>query len=193
MLAPCDQPDTLCVPDDFIRTMGFFTPKTCRSVLGAEGRCLSTCIPQVAEQLEIATLPQDVCDEHQVCTPCFDPQTGDSTGACDQSCDEGPTEEPVLLPDCCGGLGSCVPTDSVPGDKLQSLGEYECGAEAGEGFICAPKVFVKDLNYKPKACSDIGFLAKLFLPKDKQDARCLPDCLPQLDDAPVKLKQGDCD
>jgi hypothetical protein len=191
MLAPCDEPDSLCVPDEFIETQGFFTPKTCESVLGAEGRCMSTCIPQVSEQLKQASLPQDVCNDHEVCAPCYDPQTGDSSGACDQSCDEGPTEEPVLLPECCGGLGKCVPTEAVPGDKLESLGEYECAEEAGEGFVCAPKVFVEDLNFKPKPCSKIGFLAKLTLPPQYQEGRCLPDCLPQLDKAPVS--QGDCE
>jgi hypothetical protein len=190
LLAPCDEPGTLCVPDEFIKTQGFFTPKTCESVLGAEGRCMSTCIPQVSEQLEKTSLPQDACSEHQVCVPCYDPQTGESTGACDQSCDTGPTEEPLLLPDCCGGLGTCVPTDAVPGDKLENLGVYECAEDAGDGFICAPKVFVDDLNFKPASCKKIGFLAKLTLPPQYQEGRCLPDCLPQLDKAPVK--QGDC-
>lgn len=189
-LAPCDEPDTLCVPDEYIAYQGFFTAKTCTSLFNAEGRCLSTCIPEVKEQNDEVALPQDVCDAHQVCTPCYDPQTGESTGACDQGCDKGPTEPPVLLPSCCGGNGKCVPTGAVPPAQLSNLGMYECGDLAGDGYICAPNVFIDDLNYKPQACTQIGFLASLFLPEGKRQGRCLPDCLPKLDDSPVS--QGDC-
>ena len=190
MLAPCDQPDSLCVPDEFIKTGGFFTPTTCKSVLGAEGRCLSTCVPEVKTQNDATPLPQDICPEFQVCVPCYDPQTGESTDACTQSCDKGPVEDPILLPECCGGNGKCVPKSAVPPAQLTNLGDYACSETAGADFVCAPNVFIEDLNFKPQACSQIGFLAKLFLPPDKQDGRCLPDCLPKLDEAPVS--QGDC-
>lgn len=190
-LANCDA-DAKCVPDTFIATQGFFTPETCSSLLGAEGRCLSICIPEVAEQDDRVGLPVDVCGEFEVCAPCYDPQTGESTGACEQSCDEGPIEEPVLLPACCGGLGKCVPSSAVPDAQRENLGDYGC-AEATQGdFICAPNVFVEDLNYAPAPCDDIPFLAKLALPSWAEEGRCLPDCLPGIDDAQVELQQGAC-
>src|SRR5262245_47652872 len=37
-----------CVPDPFIATGGVYEPKACTSLQGAEGVCLSGCIPQVA-------------------------------------------------------------------------------------------------------------------------------------------------
>jgi hypothetical protein len=189
-LAPCDQPDTLCVPDDYIATQGFFTAKTCTSLFNAEGRCLSTCVPEVKEQNDEVPLPRDICGDHQVCVPCYDPQTGEPTSACDQGCDKGPVEPPVLLPACCGGIGKCVPTGAVPPAQLPNLGMYECDDLAGDGYICAPNVFIDDLNYKPQPCSQIGILASLLLPEDKLEGRCLPDCLPKLDNSPVS--QGDC-
>ena len=74
------------MPDTLIETGGNFILPTCTSVFGAEGRCLSTCVPQLADTAD--SLPQDICDENERCTPCFDPlQDGaPPTGACELSC-----------------------------------------------------------------------------------------------------------
>jgi hypothetical protein len=191
MLAEC-APDVLCVPDDFVASQGFFTPASCSSVLGAEGRCLSLCIPEVKTKNAEVALPQDVCAAYQVCVPCYDPQTGDSTDACDLACDAGPVEPPTVLPSCCGGHGKCVPSTAVPADQVSQLGDYGCLAEAGPDFICAPNVFIENQNYAPPGCTDLPFLLTLTLPSWAQDGVCLPDCLPALDDSPVSLQQGAC-
>jgi hypothetical protein len=46
LLASCT--DGLCAPDPIIAAAGQFVPNTCTSIAGAEGRCLSTCLPAVA-------------------------------------------------------------------------------------------------------------------------------------------------
>jgi hypothetical protein len=122
-----------CVPDDFIRTAGRFVPTTCTSLGGAEGRCLSVCVPQVAAQLN--RLPQGTCASNQRCAPCFDPFTGMPTSACRQSCDPGPTRPPVVFPRCCSGRGRCVPTAAVPAASRMSLARRECTMD----YLCVPE------------------------------------------------------
>jgi hypothetical protein len=190
-LADCE-PESKCVPDLFIETAGFFTPATCSSLVGAEGRCLSTCIPEVKAQNGAVGLPQDICLANEVCVPCYNPQDGSSTGACEQSCDTGPVEPPTLLPACCGGNGTCVPEAAVPSEQLSNLGDYGCDAAAGAQFVCAPNVFVDDPSFSPTYCDDLPFLLTLLLPGWAQEGRCLPDCLPALDDAAVDLEEGAC-
>jgi hypothetical protein len=56
------------------------SPVTCTSIGGAEGRCLSVCIPQVGENAGI--LPDDGCQPGQRCAPCVHPLTNQETGAC---------------------------------------------------------------------------------------------------------------
>jgi len=174
----CD-PDTKCVPDKFIETTGLFIPKSCNSVAGVEGRCLSPCIPQVAEQ--VAMLPQDICEPHEVCTPCYDPTTGEDTTACTLSCDPGPVNPPELLPKCCDGAGTCVPpelVDNVKPGQSEQLGEDSCPQSAG-ALICAPDIFVNDPNWKPQSCQTSlisGFFGDAYKP-----GACLPDCIPAVD------------
>ncbi len=84
-LAKCDDGVKVCVPDPFLKTGGKFTPATCNSAGGAEGRCLNVVIPQVAAQAGL--LPQDTCAASEKCTPCFSPLDGSDTGACRLSCD----------------------------------------------------------------------------------------------------------
>jgi hypothetical protein len=190
-LADCDA-DHKCVPDEFVATLGYFTPETCSSLIGAEGRCLSTCIPEVQAQNSEIALPVDICGEFQVCVPCYHPQTGEPTGACEQACDTGPVEEPTLLPACCGDLGKCVPKGAVPPEQLGNLGDFGCGEAAGEAFICAPNVFIDDPNFHPPSCDDMPFLLTLTLPEWALVGACLPDCLPAISDAAVNLQEGSC-
>ena len=46
-LGKCTDNVSLCVPDVFIKTGGKFTPASCTSINSAEGRCLSTVLPDV--------------------------------------------------------------------------------------------------------------------------------------------------
>jgi len=166
-LADCDA-DNKCVPDTLIETGGNFILPTCTSVFGAEGRCLSTCVPQLADTAD--SLPQDICDENERCTPCFDPlQDGaPPTGACELSCDPGPVEDPVSAPKCCEGLGTCVPTSSVPADLVELLPADTCPQEDYE-LVCAPDTFIEDPDYTAPACETGGIF--------NAAGACLPDCL----------------
>ena len=163
-LAPCMAADTLCVPEHFIETLAMFIVPTCTSLLGAEGRCLSLCIPQVAAQAGF--LPQDTCAMTERCAPCFDPRTGEDTTACHQGCDGGPAEPPTVFDKCCGGAGSCVPSEIVPEADRALLGTDTCTTA---GQLCAPDT-LSDSTFVPTTCTSLA----------GAEGRCLPDCLPDV-------------
>jgi hypothetical protein len=185
-LAACDGGGSKCVPDELIAAGGNYIPPTCQSVAGAEGRCLSTALPQVAGQATL--LPQSTCEADHLCAPCFDPLTGADTGACRISCDPGPASGPTPLPTCCTGRGTCVPA-AAAGDKADQLGQDSCpdAAAGGDQLVCAPDVFLMP-DYHPPVC-DTGLLGDLFGP-DYAPGRCLPDCLPAV--SSFLIGQGSC-
>jgi hypothetical protein len=164
-----------CVPDLLLRTLGNFLLDSCTSLLGAEGRCVSTCVPVVQRQIE--SLPQDVCVDGELCAPCYDPITREATGACTQSCDQGPTAEPVYFDECCGGLSVCVPEALVPEDQAAQLDAAGCDG----GELCAPKA-IAARDYQPVTCSGPG----------GGEARCLPACLPSVAARAGRLARASC-
>jgi hypothetical protein len=182
-LADCTDGASKCVPDEFIAAGGNFIPPTCESVAGAEGRCLSTALPAVQEQA--ALLPQADCAADHLCVPCFSPLDSSDTGACRLSCDPGPTEGPSQLPACCDGRGTCVPT-AAAGANADRLGEDICPAD--QGLVCAPNVFL-DGPYTPATC-ETGLIQLLF-GADYAEGRCLPDCLPDVQN--FLIGQDDCE
>lgn len=181
-LAACPAPDatSLCVPDDFIRAGGNFVPDACRSVGDVEGRCLSRVLPEIEAQAGL--LRQGTCDAGELCAPCYNPLDQVDTGACRLSCD-APTEDPMGLPACCDGRGTCVPA-SAAGDAADRLGADTCDQAAG--MVCAPDVFLAP-GFVAETCdSGLGWLGQQF-----RDGRCLPDCLPGVDN--FLLSQRSCD
>ncbi len=138
-LAKCDDGVKVCVPDAFLVTGGKFTPATCTSAGGAEGRCLNVVIPQVAEQAGL--LPQDTCAASEKCTPCFSPLDGSDTGACRLSCDAGPTQPATTFASCCDGRAKCVPATSIPDDQEDQLSAQECEDDA-PGALCVPNEII---------------------------------------------------
>jgi hypothetical protein len=166
-LAPCAGGGK-CVPDEFIATGGNHIPATCPSIAGAEGRCLSRCLPEVAAQA--ALLPQSDCAATHLCVPCYDPLDGTPTGACGLSCDPGPEGDPTTLPACCEGMGTCVPAQAA-GDAADQLGADTCPDE----LLCAPNVFL-DGMFAPPPC-ETGLVSFLF-GADYKPGVCLPGCLP---------------
>jgi hypothetical protein len=147
-LGTCGDPSVYCVPIDYIATTGQFLFKSCTSLGGAEGRCVSTCIPLVAERM--TQLPQADCHPTERCAPCYDPITGDVTPACSQACDTGPTQPPFVFAECGAGLGLCVPQDLVPPDLRSAVPVADCTTA---GFVCAPKTHVDDINYVFPTCT----------------------------------------
>ena len=164
MLSTCDA-DNLCVPDTFIAYGGLKVPDKCTSVAGMEGRCTSTCIPQIAEQADL--LPTDICGAGEVCAPCCDPFTGQASGACDSPCDVGPAAgfcEVVFTPCCSDIEGHCVPSSEVPSAQQGNLEPCD------NGLLCVPDV-MQDLSFKGGPCyGSILFMGDYF-------GVCLPKCL----------------
>jgi hypothetical protein len=167
LLADCDA-NSKCVPTAIASQAGRVILPKCTSLIGAEGRCTSTCVPQVA--LQASQLPRDVCQGADLCAPCYDPRTGAATGACAQGCDTGPTQPAKTFTECCSDRGFCVPP-ALAGDQARNLERKTCGA----GEVCAPKELT-DPTLKPKTCNSI----------DNAEGRCLSTCV-----AGAIAKQGD--
>jgi len=180
-LAKCDDATKLCVPDVFLATGGKFTPATCTSVNGAEGRCLSTVLPDVAAQATL--LPQDTCAASERCTPCFDPLDGASTGACNLSCDAGPTQPAKPFAQCCDARARCVPTTSIPDDQEGNLSEQEC-ADAQPGSLCVPNEIITNGPFP--TCNASAF------PIGNYTGVCLSDCL-DFGIQGLVIARGSCD
>jgi hypothetical protein len=178
-LAKC--PDmTFCTPDDYIATQGKFQVKVCKSIEGSEGRCISSCVPQVAKQFD--QLPKDVCADTERCAPCFNPIDGTDTKACTQGCDMGPTVMPKFVFPKCGidmmdstmtPMGVCVPKSIVPMD-LQGIPADTCAAD----HLCAPTEKAKDLNYQFQVCTPTSIGGLLGMPNMAgQKGGCVPKYL----------------
>ncbi len=179
-LADCDA-NNKCVPDLLIETGGNFIPETCESIAGAEGRCLATCLPAVADQADL--LPQSTCAAGERCAPCYDPFDATETGACRQSCDPGPTEDPVTFTRCCGDRGSCIPAGAIPPDDAENLDADTCGAN----LLCVPDGLA-DGTFMALSCST-SLISSIFGSAYEPGA-CLPDCLPATDN--FSIRQDGC-
>lgn len=187
MLAMCAD-GTLCVPDRLIASNGNPEPIVCDSIAGAEGRCLSMCIPDVKEQAASAGLPQDVCSLGDVCVPCYSPLDGTSTGACTlgaPGCD-APVDPPTSFASCCDdkGGGKCIP-EATLGASAEKLGQDSCAA----GSKCVPSVLFEAQmaglsSYSAPSCTTDGFIG------GGEPGACLPTCIPDADS--FLLSQGDC-
>ena len=156
-LADCSATEK-CVPTSLASQAGKQILPKCVSLNNAEGRCLSPCVPQVAQQATL--LPRSTCTGSDLCAPCFDPRTGEDTGACEQGCDMGPTEPPKPFPSCCSNRGLCVPP-SLAADQAANLQRDTCAA----GNLCAPKELT-DPTFKPKTCNSL----------DGAEGRCISTC-----------------
>jgi hypothetical protein len=175
MLKSCESAG-LCVPEPMIATRGNYTAPTCNSVAGAEGRCLSTAIPLVADQASF--LPQDSCAAAERCVPCTNPLTGEATPACTIGCDSGPKKPPTVAASCCGGLAKCLPSSAIPPSQRDSMNSDGCASAE----LCVPK----DIgNKKPQTCS-----ASFFTGGGK--GVCLSKCLEFGFFGNILIDQEDC-
>lgn len=180
----CEEP-ALCVPEAFASDPRY-VPPTCTLIAGAEGRCLSTCLPAIASELD--RLPRATCSPTEVCAPCFDAFTGDPTGACDTPGDPGPAKPPHVFGRCCpspgGPRGTCLPRSVIPETLLAPLSTQECAADE----LCAPDALVRpDAPNFPACTSYLGAgacVAMCFIPTElvwfleqstcDSTARCVP-------------------
>jgi hypothetical protein len=149
-LDKCPGTDGLCAPDKLIAAAGNFIPKTCASLGNAEGRCMSTALPQIRAQKDV--LPGEGCDANERCAPCFDPVSGKALPTCTTSCDPGPTKPKVVFKGCGDNLGRCVPKAVVGGGTSELvLAQGECE----DGELCAPLAAVTT-DVTPKTCKYPG-------------------------------------
>lgn len=154
-LATCDAGVGFCVPEEYLKEYGQHLPTECRSVAGIEGRCFSTVFKDIAAKKDL--LHQDACNDHERCIPCFNPATGEPTGACKTvSCDQPKTATAPQLKDCCekdGQMrGKCIAKTDVPTQYQSRLETHECNSD---GELCAPSDNLNP-NVKPVICDAIG-------------------------------------
>lgn len=144
----CEAVGALCLPSEWVEDPSF-VPPTCESTAELEGRCISTCFPQVAAEAE--ALPVGRCGSGERCAPCFDPWSGDSTGVCETPNDPGAVDPPFVFPRCCieSGTpkGTCLPIDLIPIEVGSILPALDCPA----GNLCAP-----DRTVRPPSPPGLG-------------------------------------
>lgn len=174
-LATCGEGDNRCLPNAYVMARGKVKLKSCTSLLGGEGRCMSTCIPLVASQGD--RLPRDTCDEDERCAPCFDPFTGEPTAACSVGCTAPPTAQPVTFPKCCSDTGACV-TPELAGDRADQLNADTCSQAEGP-MLCAPNDIRSE---KPVSCRSVN----------DSEGRCLSRCLNSVKPQEATLPQSTC-
>jgi hypothetical protein len=161
-----------CVPKKSVERAGNYVPKSCRSTGDSEGRCLNVGIPKIAEQSSL--LPTADCDADERCAPCFDPRSGEDTGACHSASCDKPKEPKKVFASCCGSAGRCVPTDVVSGNASSLLTNDSC---SGDTPLCAPAELVGVAQ--PQRCSAaLGLISGI----------CVSGCTLVIGD----LVQGDC-
>jgi hypothetical protein len=178
-LSPCDEAG-LCVPEEYLKAYGQHLPTACTSFAGIEGRCFSVVFADVGAQKEL--LMKDVCKESERCVPCFNPATGEPTGACSTvSCDAPQTKTAPKLKDCCrdGGRmqGKCIPRKDVPQQFHSRLEEHECSSSE----LCVPSENL-DPNATPATCA----------PSSGGKGVCVSDCIDFGLIEGLLLRQGSC-
>jgi len=184
-LPDCAEAGNKCVPDRFIEVNGQFLLKSCRSLMDAEGRCVPVSLPAVRAQA--GRLPKADCAEDERCAPCFDPISGEETGACSAGCGPKGSEAPKVFPKCCTGRGTCVPL-SIAGPIANAAPQDTCpGDDAGsDPWKCVPTTRAQNPDQKFPSCM-ASFAGLPAVP-----AGCVPDCI--VTDAFQKgfLSQGTC-
>lgn len=167
-----------CVPEDWLEAEGPH-PTPCRTLGEREGRCLSSCLPEVAERA--GQLRQESCAAGELCLPCFDPVSGEDTEACRVAGDR-PASPADVFAECCGGQGRCVEEAilllSTAPEDLARLDPHECD----EQQRCAPTRWLETGAPKAETCRTLG----------EREGRCLPSCLPEVAEQAQQLRQESC-
>jgi hypothetical protein len=172
-----------CLPDEYLLAGDAYVPPSCVGALGAEGRCLSICLPGVSEERDV--LAQSTCPATHRCVPCFSPFDGSSTGACDAMCDPGPVADPVVLPTCCDGRAVCIDTDAVPAEAHRFYDR--CTDEA----LCIPRPIVSTPGYVAARCTAIA-IAETY-GEEYGPGVCAHRCQAGIETLSAHLAQDDCD
>ncbi|MCW5834348.1 MAG: hypothetical protein KIS78_18255 [Labilithrix sp.] len=186
LLKACD--GGLCAPEKSIAAGGQYLPKTCTSVANAEGRCLNVNIPEVDKQR--ASLPQDVCDANERCTPCFSPLDGKETGACKTVSCDAPKQPATKFKDCCVdkktgvGRGKCVPKATVPESQQSKLEDKDENCAQG-AELCAPNENL-DPTFQAPPCTADNFF------QGQYSGVCISDCIKLSFIENIGTSRGNC-
>jgi hypothetical protein len=168
----------LCAPRKFFDQPDLL-PARCDS--DGEGRCLSHCLPEVAERS--SQLEQASCDADELCVPCFDPRTREDTQACRLNGD-APVEPPRSYETCCVDRGRCVPRAVLSrresAEDLERLGPDTC--DEAQTALCVPAAWLEDTGSRATTCRT----------PDQLEGRCLLDCLPEVQARADALDTADC-
>lgn len=179
-LSPCGEAGR-CVPEEYLKTYGQHLPAACTSFAGIEGRCFSLVFADVGANKDV--LLRDTCKESERCIPCFNPATGEPTGACSTvSCDAPKTQTVPRLQDCCRKAGSmrgkCVPRKDIPQQFHERLDEHECS----RSDLCVPAENLNP-NVTPMECTPSGSNGK---------GVCVSDCVEFRLLEAILLRRGSC-
>jgi hypothetical protein len=173
-LKKCEGPaGSVCAPDKSIQAGGQYLPKTCNAVANAEGRCINVVIPAIEAQKK--NLTKDICDESELCAPCFDPTSGKDTGVCKTVSCDSPKKPATTFKACCTKEGGesrakCVPTTVIPAEQQQQLDDDD-GTCVKDEELCVPNEMLQP-NYK----GGVACQAKMIF-LGEYEGVCLSDCL----------------
>lgn len=185
-----------CVPDSFLRSGGA-APPGCTAFNGAEGACMSKCVPEVGANSTL--LQQGVCGAGELCAPCIHPLTQKPTGVCligkvnpQEGCKDaggggsssggtpgcphtGPAViDPNTLPACGDVPGShCIDSKLVPPAMAAKLAPCDTGLCVPDDFIAAGGQII------PKTCTSLGGIEGRCLHRVLPDVASQADILPQ--------------
>ena len=187
MLTPCE--DGFCVPDEMLLAGGNHVPAACRTPDGSEGRCTSTCLPDIAAQ-DYGMWQMD-CPDGTVCAPCYNPQTCEDSKACRSAPCDSPKEE-------CNELA--CPYEGDPVVDVTKLDKCACS-----DTYCAPEAVVsEDLRNQLESCNDGYCVPGRILEHGGNyvkscralygmfEGRCQSVCLPAVAEDIDLLTQEDC-
>jgi hypothetical protein len=175
----CRAEDALCVPERWLDTPRA-PPERCRAAGDLEARCLPNCLPDVAKRA--GDLQQRSCQAGELCVPCFDPRSGEDSGASRVGADQ-PEEPPCTFGSCCDGRGRCVPREvlllSAAASDLTGLGNDVC---AGADNLCVPQPWLATPRPTAAPCRAPGDL----------EGRCMSTCLPRVAGQAGSLQRASC-
>jgi hypothetical protein len=197
-VAPCPG-GGLCAPDPFIQNGSGYQLPTCQSLGSAEGRCLSVCIPMVAQYISL--LPQDSCATDERCVPCISPIDQTPTGVCNvmSTCGSPPPPPP---PPPCDDPATCVYEASCP-PVIDPSTLTSCGADA---HCVASALVPANLQSQLASCTDPSQLCvpDLFITTGGKfllaschslynaEGRCLSTVIPMVASQEQELPQDTC-
>ena len=169
------------------------SPTGCDSWLGAEGRCLPSCLPDVDARRD--QLRRAGCGQGELCVPCYDPLSSETTGVCAIGGD-APVEAPRPFPDLLHDRrrrARHVRTE--PGRRR--AGRRATGARLrdqtgdADAYVCAPNERIADPDYQFPSCettcgSDVVTCAlALVAGVTGEPGACVPSCMLLELDTPI--------